>query len=196
MCNSTAMDDEVRRAYLDWHNNYRSSLAEGREYNGRIGYAPKASNMQVMTYDCIAEESARRHAKSCSGKLSDPDSRPGYKENIVHITKTYLNDVDTARKASDRWWKELSMHGVNAEMNFTSEARHRTSKIITHFAKMAWHDNVKLGCAHQNCGEVIFAVCHYGPGGNVVDELIYNQGEPCTRCPDGTSCNGTFALCA
>ncbi|VDO95170.1 unnamed protein product [Heligmosomoides polygyrus] len=159
MCNSTAMDDEVRRAYLDWHNNYRSSLAEGREYNGRIGYAPKASNMQVMTYDCIAEESARRHAKSCSGKLSDPDSRPGYKENIVHITKTYLNDVDTARK-------------------------------------MAWHDNVKLGCAHQNCGEVIFAVCHYGPGGNVVDELIYNQGEPCTRCPDGTSCNGTFALCA
>ncbi|KAL6733926.1 hypothetical protein Aduo_004524 [Ancylostoma duodenale] len=195
-CTNAGMTDEVRAAYLDKHNNYRSSLAKGNAYNGDKGYAGKATNMQKMNYDCNAEASAIRHANSCSGKLSDPNSRPGLKENIIKINKIYLTQKEAAEKAADRWWKELSMYGVRRDMKFTSEIRHRTERIVTHWSKMAWHDNVRLGCGINKCNNFYFAVCHYGPGGNDVGQHIYNVGETCTNCPGGTTCDATTGLCA
>ncbi|KIH61147.1 SCP-like protein [Ancylostoma duodenale] len=101
-CTNAGMTDEVRAAYLDKHNNYRSSLAKGNAYNGDKGYAGKATNMQKMNYDCNAEASAIRHANSCSGKLSDPNSRPGLKENIIKINKIYLTQKEAAEKGTRR----------------------------------------------------------------------------------------------
>ncbi|RCN44299.1 SCP-like protein [Ancylostoma caninum] len=195
-CTNAGMTDEVRTAYLDKHNNYRSSLAKGLEYNGNHGYAGKGTNIQKMKYDCDAEASAIRHANTCSGELSNPNTRPGLKENIIKIDKVYLSEKEAAEKASDRWWKELSMHGVRPDMLFTSAIRHRTEKVVTHWSKMAWHDNVRLGCGINKCSNFYFAVCHYGPGGNVVDEYIYNVGETCSSCPAGSVCDATTGLCA
>ncbi|PIO57752.1 hypothetical protein TELCIR_20828, partial [Teladorsagia circumcincta] len=48
-------------------------------------------------YDCTAETSALRHAKTCSGELSERSSRPGLKENIVKLYKNYLNNTDVGR---------------------------------------------------------------------------------------------------
>ncbi|KAK5964374.1 hypothetical protein GCK32_014308, partial [Trichostrongylus colubriformis] len=48
-CNNTEIDDATRDAYLNQHNEYRSSLARGKGFNGNwLGYAPKANNMQKM----------------------------------------------------------------------------------------------------------------------------------------------------
>ncbi|EYC44800.1 hypothetical protein Y032_0449g1663 [Ancylostoma ceylanicum] len=135
-CTNAGMTDEVRTAYLDKHNNYRSSLAKGLEYNGNHGYAGKGTNIQKMKYDCDAEASAIRHANTCSGELSNPNTRPGLKENIIKINKVYLSQKEAAEKASDRWWKELSMYGVRPDMQFTSAIRHRTEKIVTHWSKV------------------------------------------------------------
>ncbi|RCN27873.1 hypothetical protein ANCCAN_26390 [Ancylostoma caninum] len=42
------------------------------------------------------------------------------------------------------------MYGVKEDMKFTSAIRRRTAKIVTHWSKMAWQDNVRLGCGIKN----------------------------------------------
>ncbi|EPB78593.1 SCP-like protein [Ancylostoma ceylanicum] len=112
-CPDSGMNHAARRAFLNTHNRLRSRLAKGEEFNGNFGMAPQAANMQKMQYDCFAESTAMAHARTCSGKLSNPDTRPGLKENFIEIYKTYMTLPQTARHASQRWWKELSMYGVN-----------------------------------------------------------------------------------
>ncbi|KIH57475.1 SCP-like protein [Ancylostoma duodenale] len=131
------MTGAARRAFLNTHNRFRSRLAKGRESNGNLGFAPQAANMQKMEYDCFAENSALVHARTCSGKLSDPATRLGLKENFVEINKIHLNLVQTARHASTRWWNEMSLYGVNPTMSFTAEMRRATTGIVRHFGKMS-----------------------------------------------------------
>ncbi|EYC33394.1 hypothetical protein Y032_0002g776 [Ancylostoma ceylanicum] len=195
ICTNPGMTDTVREAFLNAHNNYRSLLAKGQAQNGNFGYAPQAMNMQKMEYDCAAEQAAIQYSGTCSRVLSDPKTRPGYKENIIEVNKLYLTNEEVATKASDRWWRELSKYGVNRRMFFSSAVRYRTTNIVTHFAKMAWHDNVKLGCGITKCDKFFFVVCRYGPGGNIVDNFFYTRGTTCTGCPAGTTCDAATGLC-
>ncbi|EYC05802.1 hypothetical protein Y032_0080g1366 [Ancylostoma ceylanicum] len=105
-----------------------------------------------------------RAARTCSGKLSPPETRPGYKENFIQIYKTYLNLPQTARHASERWWKQLSFYGANPRMMFTYQMRIEKTRIIRNWGKMAWHNNARLGCAIARCSGFSFVVCHYAPG--------------------------------
>ncbi|KIH55469.1 SCP-like protein [Ancylostoma duodenale] len=122
--NSTHDDDDCR-----------SRLAKGTEINGNIGTAPQAANMLKMKYDCNAEASAMAAAKKCSGKPSPPETRPGYKENFVKIHRTFLNLPDTARHASQIWWKQLAQYGANRQMLFTQAMRTEKTRIIRNWGK-------------------------------------------------------------
>ncbi|KIH68013.1 SCP-like protein [Ancylostoma duodenale] len=171
------MTDPVREAFLNAHNNYRSMLAKGQAQNGNYGFAPQAMNMQKMTYDCTAELGAIQYSGTCSRVLSDPATRPGYKENIIEVNKLYLTNEQVATKASDRWWRELSKYGINRRMFFSSAVRYRTTNIVTHFAKVS---------EPSQC---------YFSSGNVVDNFFYAQGTTCTGCPAGTNCEQATGLC-
>ncbi|RCN41848.1 hypothetical protein ANCCAN_12176 [Ancylostoma caninum] len=91
------MNPSTRKAFLLTHNRLRSRLARGIEPNGNFGMAPQAANMLKMKYDCNAEASAMVASRTCSQKLSPPETRPGYKENFITIHKTYLDLPQTAR---------------------------------------------------------------------------------------------------
>ncbi|KAL6733915.1 hypothetical protein Aduo_004515 [Ancylostoma duodenale] len=197
-CPSNAgVSESLRQTYLTKHNSLRSSLAKGNgeQRNGNKGPAPPASNMEKMKYDCSVEASALRHAQTCDGQLSPASSRPGLKENIIKINDMSLSENAAASKAMDKWWAELPNSGVGQDMKFTDAIRHRTTNIVTHWSKMAWHNNNRLGCALQRCSGFYFAVCQYGPGGNVVGEFIYNVAAVCSACPAGTKCDPATALC-
>ncbi|RCN24971.1 hypothetical protein ANCCAN_29320 [Ancylostoma caninum] len=146
------MNPSARKAFLMTHNRLRSRLAKGNAMNGNIGMAPQAANMlkmvyirmnnkgdlsnaQIQKYDCNAEASAMAAALTCSGQLSPPETRPGYKENFIKIHKTYLNLPQTATHASERWWHQLSQHGANGQMSFTHEMRVEKTKIIRNWGK-------------------------------------------------------------
>ncbi|PIO65266.1 SCP-like protein [Teladorsagia circumcincta] len=194
----------------------RSSLAQGLQQNDNIGLAPPATNMEKMVrrvvvpeilfrnglphrpdastvqeYVCDVESSAMRSAQSCSGGISQESTRPGLKENTFRATDMSLDLRNVAETAMTTWWSQLSRNGVDEpNMQFTTELRFRTNSIIS-FSKMAWHNNVRLGCAIQRCPNFYFVVCQYGPGGNNIGENIYDVGSTCTRCPAGTTCEPT-----
>ncbi|PIO60822.1 SCP-like protein, partial [Teladorsagia circumcincta] len=182
------MTDELRDSFLNRHNTLRSSLAQGLQQNDNIGLAPPATNMEKMEYVCEVESSAMRSAQSCSGGISQESTRPGLKENTFRATDMSLDLRNVAETAMTTWWSQLSRNGVDEpNMQFTTELRFRTNSIIS-FSKMAWHNNVRLGCAIQRCPNFYFVVCQYGPGGNNIGENIYDVGSTCTRCPAGTTC--------
>ncbi|RCN25518.1 hypothetical protein ANCCAN_28769 [Ancylostoma caninum] len=70
-------------------------------------------------------------------------------------------------------------------MIFSQAVRSRRTGIVTKFTKMAWWNNVDLGCAVRNCNSFYFTSCMYGPGGNDVGSNIYTIGAVCSGCSVG-----------
>ncbi|KAL6733936.1 hypothetical protein Aduo_004532 [Ancylostoma duodenale] len=193
-CNDPSMKDDTRNAFESAHNKYRSIVARGKGYNGIINYTPTAANMLKMTYNCNMEAGAIVQAKTCSRKESNPKSRPGIGENIIEINKMYLTMPEVAKQATERWFRQLSMHGVNANMFFDNAIQRKNT--VNHFTQMVWHSSNAVGCGIHNCGKFFFVVCRYSPRGNTINEPIYLIGQKCGACPAGTKCKRRTSLCA
>ncbi|KIH58283.1 hypothetical protein ANCDUO_11512 [Ancylostoma duodenale] len=101
--------------------------------------------MQKMVYDCAVEASAIRSANTCTGQLSPPSTRPGLKENDNNIKDMSLTPEEAAEKGL-----------------FIKKYPDSPSKPV--MLQMAWHNNVRLGCAVKKCSGFYFVVCQYGPG--------------------------------
>ncbi|EYB90403.1 hypothetical protein Y032_0220g2499 [Ancylostoma ceylanicum] len=95
--------------------------------------------------------------------------------------------------AVSTWWSELAKHGIRSDMLYTRKISRRKRKRLSSFSKMAWWNNVFIGCAIQACDDFYFTSCMYGPGGNIVDAKIYEIGAPCSGC--GPTCNPEAGLC-
>ncbi|XGW11702.1 hypothetical protein V3C99_012855 [Haemonchus contortus] len=181
-CDSRQLDQSVRQRLFEKHNLLRGSLARGQtEANGNYGIAPPAANMYRMRYSCDAESYAQQHANTCNEVVLPPDARPGYKENIYSFRGTG-GQADAAEAATNDWWSQLARHGMRTDMLFTSDVRHRQTEIVTKWAKMAWWNNLLVGCAINQCNGFMFVVCMYRPGGNNIGERVYNVGAVCSQC--------------
>ncbi|KAF8764820.1 CRISP/Allergen/PR-1 like protein [Argiope bruennichi] len=61
-----------------------------------------------------------------------------------------------------------------------------------------WSRSWRIGCGYTSFKEggkyKRFYVCNYGPGGNVAEQPVYKNGQPCSACPInsccGSSCGG------
>ncbi|KAJ1363971.1 hypothetical protein KIN20_023945 [Parelaphostrongylus tenuis] len=93
-------------------------LARNAEHAGEN--APPSSRMDLMEYDCHAEQVAHNHILSCNGQPAPPTSRPGYSEN-VHVLSTTATDVLGAiQNAIGMFTNELGGNGIPSNMLFTS----------------------------------------------------------------------------
>ncbi|KAF8764818.1 CRISP/Allergen/PR-1 like protein [Argiope bruennichi] len=67
-----------------------------------------------------------------------------------------------------------------------------------HFTQVIWSRSWRIGCGYTSFKEggkyKRFYVCNYGPGGNVAEQPVYKNGQPCSACPInsccGSSCGG------
>nr|ALA23449.1 cap-13 [Haemonchus contortus] len=183
-CDSTQLSSTIRQRFLDRHNELRGSLARGQgERNGAGGLAPPAANMYRMRYTCQAESFAQTHVNSCNDQVIPPEDRLSHKENVYRF-EGGGGPADAAEAAMNNWWSQLANYGVPSNMQFTQQLRNRpVSNAITKWSKMAWWNNLQVGCAINQCDGFQLVVCMYSPGGNDVDKPIYNVGAPCSQCP-------------
>ncbi|CAJ0591358.1 unnamed protein product [Cylicocyclus nassatus] len=192
---NNGMPDNVRQTMLDLHNNYRSSVARGLEADALGGNAPKGSKMLKMKYDCSVEASAIKQANKCVFAHSEDSERPGLGENLFASSDPALAKVTAATQAAQSWWEELKLNGVGPSNNLTDALWDRPNKQIGHYTQMAWDTSYRLGCAVVNCPSFTYAVCQYGPSGNIINSLVYTIGNPCTGCPTTSTCTTTEGLC-
>ncbi|RCN36602.1 hypothetical protein ANCCAN_17526 [Ancylostoma caninum] len=149
--------------------------------------------MYRMKYDCNAESYAHQHAGSCNRNRLPPSAMPGYKENIHVLNTVQTTPAGAIQNALATWWSELARFGMRSNMMFYPSEARRGARSVFNWAKMAWWNNIILGCSVQNCGRYYLTVCMYRPGGNFFNQYVYQVGAVCSGCPRG-QCDGQ-ALC-
>ncbi|XGW01290.1 hypothetical protein V3C99_013890 [Haemonchus contortus] len=128
-----------------------------------------------------------------------PDtSLPGnIQENIRGIKKNAARyRVDAMDMAVKHWWSQVrKVDGIGMAVTYRAIHMHST---ISYFTRMAWATTRFIGCAvsvRELCGDTWYVACHYKPGGNIVGDVVYDKGTPCSMCPMGFFCN-PVDLCA
>ncbi|RCN49739.1 SCP-like protein [Ancylostoma caninum] len=190
-------NDSIRLQFLAMHNGYRSLLALGHvniteepeyyDFNTYDSsyydslYAPSASKMRYLKYDCEAEKSAYKSASNCSDSSSPSED---YDEN-KQIIENSSNISEAALKAIISWAREASNLNKTGE-----EVLYQPNLNISNFANLAWDTREKFGCAVAKCplektnATTIHVVCHYPKINKTEGEPIYTTGMPCRNCSD------------
>nr|CDJ87940.1 SCP extracellular domain containing protein [Haemonchus contortus] len=187
------MDDMTRNKSIIAHNYRRSRLAQGLVKNKNGKDLPKASNMLRLLYNCDLEISAITSATRCSAKSMS--SLPSdIQENIYLMPKSDAQDPqDAIIVAIKHWWSQIRITGgIGQGVTYTT---YNEGKPTEWFTRMAWATTQYFGCAVISCADSNWsAVCHYKPGGNILNEHLYEKGTPCSACPSGDTCDSEY-LC-
>ncbi|KHJ96468.1 SCP-like protein [Oesophagostomum dentatum] len=174
ICSTSGMTDKIRTRILNIHNELRSLVARGLARNGTQGYAPKASAMYKLKYDCKLEELAMSHAKTCVYGHRPKSERPNIGENIYNLSVLGADRTMNGEWATADWFYELKRYGVFADNRFTDALNNRPNTVVGHYTQ------------HMSCNVL---------RGNMKDQLIYDVGTPCSKCPPGTKCAADEGLC-
>ncbi|KHJ94832.1 SCP-like protein [Oesophagostomum dentatum] len=191
VCDNRRMSNQERELILNMHNYYRGQLVRGQtQVNAGWGIAPPATLMFRMKYSCDAESYAEQGVYKCRQTKLPPHAVGNHKQNI-RIVKSHNNRTQVIRNALSTWWTQLNRHGFRSNMIFFPKDRQRSLPIDS-WTKMAWWNNIKVGCAMRLCGPVWVFTCMYNPGGNYDYGNVYHVGAVCSECSSG--CDEQF-LC-
>ncbi|KAJ8257209.1 hypothetical protein GJAV_G00183090 [Gymnothorax javanicus] len=141
---------------------------------------PTASNMRKMSWDDSLAQVAARYAPKCKWEHNPELEDLDLGENL-YATNGFFN----VTKAITGWYMEhldYTFHNDSCEKD----------KLCGHYTQVVWAESVKVGCFSHHCGEVeglsftgaTILVCNYSPPGNFRGEWPYEEGEPCSNCPE------------
>ncbi|PIO55501.1 SCP-like protein [Teladorsagia circumcincta] len=187
------MTDEIRQIFVDKHNEFRSIVARGLAKDKDGGNAPKAANMLKVSYDCEVEENMMEWLRQCKWAHSSYKDRKGWGQNLYMVDARNLNKTRMAEQSVEAWFSELANHGVPHDNKLTWKVFEHG---VGHYSQLVWHNSNKIGCGVMWCEKMTFVGCEYNPTGNYLGALIYENGEPCTKCNcKGCTCNKEEGLC-
>ncbi|WKY07492.1 hypothetical protein Q1695_007169 [Nippostrongylus brasiliensis] len=182
--NGSQMTDAFRRKFLEEHNAYRSLVANGLAIDKDGSTVPMAANMLRLRYDCTLERLAVEHANECKLRHSEPKGvRSALGESLVQSIGRTL--PEQSEVTTGLWFNELHKNGMGR--NLTFGAQEDVYK-IGHYTQVVWATTGAIGCAVKECPDGNLAVCNYQPTGNVLEQEVYEEGDPCSKCPDHTYC--------
>ncbi|KAK5977833.1 C-type single domain activation associated secreted protein ASP3 [Trichostrongylus colubriformis] len=178
---SNGMTEELRKVVVDEHNKYRSLVAKGLAPNPVAGgNAPKAARMFKMYYDCSVEDKMVAWVQQCTWGHSPKTDRKGLGENLWMASPYGGNKTASIIRAVTDWFAELKEKGVPNTNQFTSAV---FSRGVGHYTQVVWEKSDRIGCAIRDCpsAQMTYVGCEYKPGGNMLNDYIYEIGDPCTR---------------
>ncbi|RCN47951.1 SCP-like protein [Ancylostoma caninum] len=158
-----------------------------------------------VKYDCNAESYAQQAVNTCRRTELPAHSLGGHKQNLFIFNNPYASQQqavlyktsavveDEIVKAIATWWSQLARFGMRSNMMFYQSEFKRGASNVLNWAKMAWWNTKRVGCAAKNCGSFYAVSCMYNPGGAIVNQYVYQVGAVCSGCPSG-QCDGQ-ALC-
>ncbi|CAG9531212.1 unnamed protein product [Cercopithifilaria johnstoni] len=182
-CAGGQLTSKQRKDIVRQNNRLRSQLIRGKLKNKDGKYMPRGKNMLKLKWSCPLERSAQQWANQCVFEHSPRDQRKGIGENVYYYRSPA--GVEKFKKtagtdAGKYWWLELpELYKNNPTNNLTNDVSRQG---VLHFTQMAWSKTHKIGCGiASNCenGHKIIVICHYKPGGNKPNQLIYQRGIPC-----------------
>uniref|UniRef100_A0A0N8B0Y2 Venom allergen n=1 Tax=Daphnia magna TaxID=35525 RepID=A0A0N8B0Y2_9CRUS len=189
------VDRSNRQVILQTHNTLRSIVASGQESRGQPGPQPRASNMQMMTWDDELATVAQRLAEQC---LFEHDCNECRKVGRFPVGQNLAVEWTTGPPLPTNWKKQVTRWYEEVEEFPNTSARKFEFSVITgHYSQIIWADTNRVGCGFTSFRdngtfETNLYVCNYGPAGNFVGLPSYKVGEPCSQCPANTACSTRF----
>ncbi|CAD5222708.1 unnamed protein product [Bursaphelenchus okinawaensis] len=188
------LSDDDRTFVLDYHNNYRRTVALGQQA-GANGNLPTAANMLEFEYDTAIEADAQAWANNCSFGYT---TYSGGQNLILYETSSSGTQNYSAllKAAVDEFFGQVTSFNISYVDDYSSSAGSMFSQVI-------WANTSSIGCGVQSCPNLdssssfyaYIVVCFYQSAGDTTGQPIYAQGESCSQCPSGRVCdNGLCAL--
>ncbi|KAK2824905.1 hypothetical protein Q7C36_018832 [Tachysurus vachellii] len=166
---SRDLTTDEKTQIVDLLNQYRSSVNPG------------AANIQRMLWHDKISEVAAAYAAECIW-----DHNPKIKGILGESIYMTLGPLTVSHPFSV-WFDQ------NVNYNFYLNDC-INGKPCGDYTQMVWANTTFVGCAAQYCPSVskfdaenaTMLVCNYYPPGSIKGQSPYQQGRPCTACPEGT----------
>ncbi|RCN47193.1 SCP-like protein [Ancylostoma caninum] len=176
------MTDEMEKTAENMHNYYRRLIATGWAEDPKSIYAPRASKMNYVKFDC---DNLAAPMKAAINKCQVPAEAPGQN---VHVVGTWdISRQAALEEAITAWYEGLEKGGGLGEDN-TYSAEVEANKMLKQYATLANDEVSAVGCAVKTCqaqGNTIVA-CKYDVQ-PFLDDPIYTVGKPCSECSKNTN---------
>ncbi|RCN26112.1 SCP-like protein, partial [Ancylostoma caninum] len=103
----------LRKQFLDFHNQKREDLAKGRVF----GFNP-AKNMYKLSWSCELESKARHHIRNCPGTMH------GFGSNGANSWRFYGGRFGQPQQfiqqTLDTWWKNVQKYRLGPDNRYPS----------------------------------------------------------------------------
>ncbi|RCN33409.1 SCP-like protein [Ancylostoma caninum] len=182
------ISDEMRKKILDFHNQARVKLANGKEQN-KTGRLPPAKNMYKLLWDCELEKKAQVAIANCPENLSDLQ---GYGTNfgkMYYCPKYPKPSEELVMNELNKWWGEARKYGMTDSQNRYIKDDMQGS--MENWANMANGKNTKIGCSYNKIRSATVLLCAYDDNAVKDEKVIYEPGNPCKKDQDCTTYQGS-----
>ncbi|CAK5088659.1 unnamed protein product [Meloidogyne enterolobii] len=202
------MTDDLRKAILRAHNNYRSQLAKGLVTDGSNKTMPAGKNIYKFVYKLSIEKIAQATADNC--KMAHPGT-VGYGENLWANSWAMDNLTEAVNGAPLSWWSEKDKCPILANnLQVTPDVFDKCG----HMTPMAWSHTTQIGCGIQLCpaqdwcsgwnppcyNTTLISCNYFNPTNDAGNILMYEKGNPCSKDSDcdyyaNSKCDTSCGLC-
>ncbi|XP_041359634.1 cysteine-rich venom protein VAR8-like [Gigantopelta aegis] len=151
---------------LNDHNTVRSSL--------------RAANVYKMKWSNQLAREALAWIQHCQMQ----HQQQGRGENLAMVYGHGVNVDMLVNTAVNGWYQEKNMWRYGDGF----------SSATGHYTQMIWCSSKVMGCAAKQCPDKLLLACFYSPQGNIIGQLPYKIGPPCSQCQPNTRCQANLCL--
>jgi len=201
------LSSEAQQAIVEKHNELRRKIAKGEETSNLAGgNQPAASNMRKLVWNDELAVIAQRWADQCTFEHDESRHKAdGTKAGQNLFLKGSSNQYTfeelmqtVADESSLAWYLEVESPGYNSN----DIDPFKNPGAAGHYTQVVWAETEEIGCGFTYYNEKVgpfnafkqLVVCNYAKNGNTLSKPMYLQGEACSQCPDGYTCED--GLCA
>ncbi|EPB79278.1 SCP-like protein [Ancylostoma ceylanicum] len=197
------IDDNIRKLFLDFHNEKRIQLAKGEVK----GFKP-AKNMYKLSWSCELEYKAQQHIKDCPSSLGDFGSYGAnnriYTARIqggrgrISAAEAFPNPKTQITDTLKAWWSPVQNNRLDRENRYPKNTQLYNAAKIIHAA------TTQVGCTYHICTRGIESkmeiFCLYDEVASMTGQPVYDTGSLCGKDDDCTTyrkstCDKKTKLC-
>merc|ERR1712060_5040 len=196
----TGLDEATKKTLLDKHNELRQKVASG----GEAGQ-PGATNMRKLVWDDELATIAQRWTSQC---IFDHDKVRNLCDGTVVGQNAYQSGTDyeyydynvnpEIGDAVQSWYSEVTNPGFSSANINPFVFNHGTG----HYTAVVRAETDRVGCGRVYYEDTDgwfkhLVICNYAIAANLEGGVMYEEGDKCSNCPAGFSCDATYdGLCA
>jgi len=201
------LSSDAQQAIVDKHNELRRKIAKGEETSNLAGgNQPPASNMRKLVWNDELAVIAQRWADQCTFDHDDSrhkadGTKAGQNLFLKGSSNQYTFDElmqTVADESTLAWYLEVESPGYNSN----DIDPFKNPGAAGHYTQVVWAETEEIGCGFTYYNEKVgpfnafkqLVVCNYAKNGNTLSKAMYLQGEACSQCSEGYSCED--GLCA